>query len=89
MADPYVYPGTQVLINKEDIRDAEELAVFERVMSAQRMSEQLPAVEISAAGYRALHRHLFQDVYEWAGEPRTVALAKGSSMFCRPPEFDS
>src|SRR5690606_11403670 len=26
---------------------------------------------------RAIHRHLFQDVYEWAGQYRTVNMAKG------------
>lgn len=84
MADPYVYSGTLVLINKEGLRDAEELAMFERVMTAQRMSEGMPAVDLSAAGYRELHRHLFQDVYEWAGQPRTVSIAKGAWRFCRP-----
>ena len=84
MADPYVYPRTTILINKENIRDAEELKVFERMVTLGRMRQALPNVEISAAGYCELHRHLFQDVYEWAGEPRTIAIAKGSSMFCRP-----
>ncbi|MBI3759460.1 MAG: Fic family protein, partial [Deltaproteobacteria bacterium] len=30
---------------------------------------------------RAIHRHLFQDVYEWAGEVRTVELNKGGQQF--------
>lgn len=30
---------------------------------------------------RALHRHLFQDVYEWAGDLRTVDIAKGPRQF--------
>ncbi len=34
--------------------------------------------------YRAVHHHLFQDVYEWAGKFRTVRLAKGASNFCYP-----
>ena len=34
--------------------------------------------------YRAVHRHLFQDVYSWAGRFRTVRISKGSSMFCYP-----
>jgi cell filamentation protein len=34
--------------------------------------------------YRAIHHHLFQDVYGWAGRYRTVRLAKGTSMFCYP-----
>jgi cell filamentation protein len=84
MGDPYVYPGTRILRNKEDIRDADELARFERLMTAQRLREGLPNVELSARGYRALHRHLFQDVYDWAGHDRTVEIAKGESLFCLP-----
>src|SRR5690606_15090999 len=30
---------------------------------------------------RAIHRHLFQDVYDWAGELRTVEIFKGGSQF--------
>ena len=29
------------------------------------------------AHLRAIHGHLFQDVYEWAGEYRTVEMSKG------------
>jgi len=34
--------------------------------------------------YRAIHGHLFQDVFEWAGHFRTVALSKEGSVFCYP-----
>lgn len=37
-------------------------------------------------GLQQIHRHLFQDVYEWAGEVRTVGLVKGGSEFARPAE---
>jgi cell filamentation protein len=83
MADPYVYPGTKVLINKEDIRDAETLAKFERLETANRM-EKLPAgIPIAADGFLAIHRHIFQNIYEWAGRIRTVDIAKNDDMFCR------
>jgi cell filamentation protein len=32
---------------------------------------------------RAIHRHVFQDVYDWAGELRTVEISKGNSPFAR------
>ena len=35
-------------------------------------------------GYRALHHHIFQDVYDWAGEYRTVNIAK-THLFCLAP----
>jgi cell filamentation protein len=33
----------------------------------------------------AIHRHLFQDVYDWAGQLRTVELAKGGNHFQPAP----
>jgi len=33
---------------------------------------------------RAVHRHLFQDVYDWAGEVRAVMITKGASTFHNP-----
>jgi fido (protein-threonine AMPylation protein) len=41
MIDPYLYPGTDVLRNKEHITDARELEAFERMATANRM-ETLP-----------------------------------------------
>jgi len=80
--DPYVYSGTHVLINKEEIRDAAELVQFERLMTAQRLSEGLPDIALTPEGYRSLHHHLFQDVYDWAGKDRTIDIAKNNDMFC-------
>lgn len=45
-----------------------------------------PAAISRAAPYdlphlRAIHRHLFQDVYDWAGELRTVEISKGNQQF--------
>jgi cell filamentation protein len=85
MADPYVYPGTNVLINNENIRDPHDLETFERRMTLQRMREGIPRIQFSSAGFRSIHRHLFQDVYAWAGDDRTVNLAKGGTMFCLAP----
>ena len=43
---------------------------------------------LGAAHYRAIHRHLFQDVFAWAGKLRTVRIAKGGSMFCYPEHIE-
>jgi cell filamentation protein len=37
---------------------------------------------------RTIHRHLFQDVYTWAGALRTVRISKGGSAFCFPENLD-
>jgi len=36
---------------------------------------------------RAVHRHLFQDIYDWAGQTRTVELSKEDSQFLSPNRF--
>lgn len=82
--DPYCYPGTTVLKNKLHLKDQAELDSFEAEITAQRAEEALPAGRLTYSHYRAIHRHLFQDVYDWAGKIRTVRISKGSSMFCFP-----
>ncbi|WP_348529080.1 Fic/DOC family protein [Mesorhizobium australicum] len=40
--------------------------------------------KLDKAHYYALHRHFFQDVYDWAGKPRTIRIGKGGNWFCYP-----
>jgi len=82
--DPYLYPGTSVLRNLLDIRDAKVLESYEVEISRLRSWEPLPEGNFDPAHYCAVHRHLFGDVYQWAGEYRTVRIAKGETMFCYP-----
>jgi cell filamentation protein len=82
--DPYCYPGSAVLRNKLDIRDAAALEAFEEEVTRERAAEPLPAGKLSVTHFRAIHRHLFQDVYTWAGGLRTVRMSKGGSMFAYP-----
>jgi len=84
----YCYPGTAVLRNKLDLQDPAELADFEAEITAQRASEPLPAGRMDDKHYRAIHRHLFQDVYDWAGEIRKVRIAKNGNWFCFPENID-
>lgn len=80
----YCYPGTNVLINKLGIVDADRLEAFEEEMTRERAAEPLPEGRLSVSHFRAVHRHLFQDIYSWAGQLRRVRIAKGSNMFCYP-----
>jgi cell filamentation protein, protein adenylyltransferase len=86
--DPYCYPGTAVLINRLGLRDQSKLDAFEAEVSAERATQPLPAGRLSYAHYRAIHRHLFRDVYAWAGKLRTVRISKGGSSFCYPEHID-
>jgi cell filamentation protein len=73
-----------VLKNKLGLRDQGELSAFEALSVAVRAEEPLPVGRFSAAHYCAVHRHLFQDVYGWAGRYRTVRMTKDRSPFCFP-----
>lgn len=82
--DSYCYEGTTIFKNIPSIRDQAILDAFEAVMTAQRSDEPLPDGSLDVAHYNAIHRHLFQDVYDWAGVFRTVRISKGGSAFCYP-----
>lgn len=87
--DPYVYPKTQVLKNSENIKDAEKLTAFEAEMFKLRADLNIPAGSFDSTHYKSIHKHLFQDVYDWAGEYRTVRIAKGGNWFCHPEYIDA
>jgi cell filamentation protein len=82
--DPYIYENSTILINKLDLRDQSELDDFEVEISSARANEPLPEGNLDFAHYCAVHCHLFQDVYEWAGTPRTVRMSKQGNPFCFP-----
>jgi len=82
--DPYAYPGTSVLQNLLDIRDQATLDAFEVEISTLRAEESLPDGFFDPAHYCRIHHHLFQDVYAWAGQYRTVRTSKGGNDFCYP-----
>ena len=82
--DLYCYEGTTVLKNIPGIHDQATLNEFEAAMTTQRSDEPLPQGQLDTVHYCSIHRHLFQDVYEWAGKFRTVRISKGGSAFCYP-----
>lgn len=82
VGDPYVYPDVPTVVrNKFGIKNASKLDAVERVHVAQRIEEGIPAGAFDLAHIKAIHKHLFQDVYDWAGKTRTVELAKGGHHF--------
>ncbi|MCF8169131.1 MAG: Fic family protein, partial [Rhodoferax sp.] len=83
-SDTYVYPGSEVLRNKADLRDQAALDEFEADITAMRMAELLNHPiqgKFDLQHLCAMHRHLFQDVYDWAGQIRTVDISRGASRF--------
>lgn len=82
--DPYCYPNSAVLKNLRNLRTQKALDRFEAVMTAWRAKQPMPSGRLGVSHYKAVHRHLFQDVYQWAGKFRAVRISKGNSMFCYP-----
>jgi cell filamentation protein len=87
--DPYTYENSTVLINKLDLREQAELDAFEAEISNARADEPLPEGNLDFTHYKAVHHHLFQDVYEWAGMARTVRMSKGGNSFCFPENIET
>ena len=86
------YPGTTILINKFDIRDEEKLSEIESVISSARYAEWLNAPQAATFDfdhYKAIHRFLFSDLYEWAGEVRTVNISKKGTQFTPAENIES
>lgn len=79
--DPYLDPETGVLRNRFGIKNGEQLDRIERENSFRRMLQDAPSGDFDLKHLQAIHRHLFQDVYEWAGQIRTVEISKGGSAF--------
>ena len=76
-----LYPDSSgVMQNKLGLRDAEALKIAEYLITGERTVD-APTFPPTKAGYQALHRHLFEQVYEWAGELRTVDFTKEGSRF--------
>ena len=83
--DSYCYPGSTVLRNKLDIRDDSTLNDAEQQLSAVAAATiEFSPPPYNLASLQKIHRTLFSDLYEWAGELRTVGISKQDTRFCQP-----
>lgn len=83
----YCYPGTNVLKNKMKIKDKDLLKSAERQITSVKIAKVESGKWIKGdfdlKHLQKMHKHIFGDIYDWAGQLRTVNIAKGE-MFCRP-----
>ena len=88
--DPYFDPACGVLRNLLGITDLDELDQVEAALSASRLidleRQRLPGM-YDLDHLRAFHRYILGDVYEWAGELRTVSIAKGCVLPAAAPDL--
>jgi cell filamentation protein len=79
----YTDPQTGILRNLFNITDKEALVFLENNVTGMRAAE-LEAHPIGIKDSQslfAIHKYLFRDVYEWAGEKRAVEISKSGKQF--------
>ena len=82
--DDYCYKGTDVLINKLNITNEEDLFNAERELVTLRtyeLNEKPLKGDFNFKYLKDIHKYLFQDVYRWAGDIRNCNIAK-QDLFC-------
>lgn len=78
MKDIYVYPNTNILINKLNIKTSKELDDAENALVSLNIANLLinPPKINSVFDIKKVHKTLFADLYEWAGENRKINMYK-------------
>ena len=85
------YDGTTTLINKLGIKDENELKSSEALITAYKAASLINeplAHNFDFENYKGLHRVLFEDLYDWAGNTRTIALSKTATVFTAPERIE-
>ncbi len=87
--DPYCYPGLDVLRNKAGITDPIALQQCEAHHTSARIEQFLPDYhDFSLAALQKIHFFLFQDLYDWAGQLRSVDISKGATRFANVMQIE-
>lgn len=86
------YEGTTCLINKFGIKDDKQLLIIEGQITFAKGSE-LERNPIKGnfdfEHYKAIHKYLFDDIYEWAGKIRNVDMSKKGTLFAKANEIET
>lgn len=80
----YCYPNSFTLRNKFNITNNEELSIAEMEYTSLSIAEIKDSPikgDFNLKHLQDIHRHIFRDIYDWAGELRTVNISKGNP-FC-------
>ena len=82
MGDFYLYDDVPVLRNKLEIRDEKILNLIEAEQSRANMMllYEQGFDDFSPAGLQAIHRFLYGDIYEWAGQYRIINIEKREEL---------
>lgn len=81
------YDGTTCLKNKYNIKDENILKDLETTITFSRIAEYIlnPLFHTyDVDHYKNIHRYIFDDLYEWSGTYRTIAMSKKGTVFAKP-----
>lgn len=87
----YIDPESGLLKNLQNITDPDVLLFIESGAVTKRLQE-LFQNPLQIKGIETLfdiHKHLFQDIYSWAGKKRTVEISKDGKQFFLTIHFDN
>ncbi|MGR7524309.1 putative adenosine monophosphate-protein transferase Fic [Klebsiella aerogenes] len=81
--DPYLYPTLDVLRNRLGIRQAQRLEQTDWEFTSLRAA----TIPLGPRGRGlphlcAIHRQLYQDLFDWAGKLREIDIYQGDTPFC-------
>jgi cell filamentation protein len=87
----YTDPTTGILRNLVNITDTDILLFVESGAVTKRVHElyNKPIKIKNIKSLFAIHKHLFQDIYVWAGNKRIVEISKGGKQFFPTSHFDN
>jgi len=89
---PYYISGTDCLKNLLGTTDKDKLAKFEDRVTARRIAKlkenPLPG-KLDYSYFKAIHKNLFDGIYEWAGKERNIQTEKGVYRFEWPDKIES
>jgi cell filamentation protein len=85
------YEGTTCLINKFGIKDEKELSQMEtRITTAKCKELEVNPIDgdFGFEHYKAIHKYIFEDLYDWAGLVRTASISKKGTVFTLPESIE-
>ena len=80
----YTYEGTHVIKNKLDIRDADLLKEYETGIVGLKLTSLMKNKKVypfTEEGFKQIHKYLFDEIYEFAGEYRLENILKENFRF--------
>jgi cell filamentation protein len=88
--DPYFYPDSNTLQNRLGLRDPNdvEAVISDSFDRRAVLILKQPAIT-TVDGFKALHKSLFAELFEWAGEPRTANLYLAGARYARVDIIDA